>query len=268
MTALCPNRSKYRLLLVLLASSTVACAGNPASSTIPDPSSMPDPSIDPLPRVAPVDVAPEPGVERRSVADRAHLDVLHYDLSIDLRRLADTVMQAVARLDVRPSPDATYIDLDFVGLSADSVFMDGAHVRFSQGPDILRIEPGTGFPEQVTLEVFYEGRPRNGLFIGPDPAGNLTVFADNWPNRARWWFPANDYPADKATAEFAVRVPPGYSVVANGRLLGVDGNTWRWRTDVEIPAYTLVIGVAKFERATIGDGACGEAPVAADGACA
>ncbi|MEE8487158.1 MAG: M1 family aminopeptidase [Gemmatimonadota bacterium] len=257
----------HRILIALVATASVSCASSPEPAAMPGPSTQPAPSIDPLPRVSPVDAPPVPGVEHRSSAERARLDVLHYDLSIDLRRLDDTVMQAVARLDVRPSPAATYIDLDFVGLEVDSVLMDGAHVDFSQGPDILRIGPDHGFRDVVTIEVFYEGRPADGLFIGPDPAGHLTAFADNWPNRARWWFPANDYPADKATAEFTVRVPPGYSVVANGRLVGVDGNTWRWRTDVEIPAYTLVIGVAKFERATIGDAACGEAPAAADGEC-
>lgn len=253
----------HQALLVLVAASSVSCASNPEAVT--QTAARPAPSIDPLPRVSPVDATPVPGVEHRSSVERARLDVLHYDLSIDLRRLDDTVMQAVARLNVRPSPDATYVDLDFVGLSADSVLMDGAHVSFSQGPEILRIEPDAGFSETVRIEIFYGGRPLNGLFFGPDPAGNPTVFADNWPNRARWWFPSNDYPEDKATAEFMVRVPPGYSVVANGRLVGVDGDTWRWRTDVEIPAYTLVIGVAKFERATIGDAACGMAPAAVDG---
>jgi len=257
---------KHRVLLTLVAVSTVACASSPEPTIQAAP--QPAPSIDPLPSVSPVDALPEPGVEQRSAADRAILDVLHYDISVDLRGLADSVMQAVARLDVRPDPDATHIDLDFVGLQADSVLVDGAKTTFRQGPDILRIESAAGFGETAQIEVFYGGHPKDGLFIGPDPAGDLTAFADNWPNRARWWFPSNDYPADKATAEFRVRVPPGYSVVANGRLISSDNDTWQWRTDVEIPAYTLVIGVARFERATIGDAACGQAPAVASGDCA
>jgi len=257
---------KHRVLLALIAVSTVACASSPEPAIQAAP--QPAPSIDPLPSVSPVDALPEPGVEKRSTADRAILDVLHYDLSVDLSGLADSVMQAVARLDVRPDPDATYIDLDFVGLEADSVRVDGANTPFRQGPDILRVESVAGFGETARIEVFYGGHPKDGLFIGPDPAGDLTAFADNWPNRARWWFPSNDYPADKATVEIRVRVPPGYSVVANGRLISSDNDTWRWRTDVEIPAYTLVIGVARFEQATIGDAACGQAPAAANGDCA
>jgi aminopeptidase N len=255
-----------RLLLALFLTSIVACAANPEPAA--ESPAAPAPSVDPLPRVQPVDALPEPGVERRSSADRGHLDVTHYDLRIDLRQLADTVIDAVARLDLNPVSGAPHIDLDFVGMQVDSVRLDGTKTPFEQGPDLLRVEPVEGFAEAVTVEVFYGGRPQDGLFIGPDPAGDLTAFADNWPNRARWWFPANDHPADKATAEFTVHVPPGYSVVANGRLVGVEDDTWRWRTDVEIPAYTLVIGAAKFERATIGEGACGMSPAAADGECA
>jgi len=254
--------ASHWILFLLVTVFSASCANKP------EPETRPGPSVDPLPRVSPVDAAPVPGVEHRTSIERARLDVLHYDLSIDLRGLADTVMQAVARLNIRPAQTATFIDLDFVGLEADSVRMDGVPVPFVQGPEILRVQPGTPFSDSVTIEVFYGGRPQDGLFFGPDPAGTMTAFADNWPNRARWWFPSNDYPADKATAAFTVRVPPGYSVVANGRLVEVDGDTWHWRTDVEIPVYTLVIGVAKFERATIGDGACGAAPAASDGDCA
>lgn len=258
----CLTSVKHALLVTLVGGWAIACASSS------DPVPQPAPSVDPRPRVSPVDAPPVPGIETRTITERAQLDVLHYDLSIDLRGLADTVIQGVARLEVKPAPESIHIDLDFVSFRADSVRVDGTKAHFAQGPEILRIESGTEFPETVTIEVFYGGRPVDGLFIGPDPAGELTAFADNWPNRARWWFPSNDYPADKATAEFRVRVPPGYSVVANGQLLSSDDDTWRWRTDVEIPAYTMVIGVARFERGSIGDAACGNAPAATSGECA
>ncbi len=262
-----PSRIRVngRLMLALCLTSIAGCAGNPEPAA--EAPAMPAPSVDPLPRVQPVDALPEPGVERRSSTDRGHLDVTHYDLQIDLRQLADTLIDAVARLDLIPEPGARHVDLDFVGMEVDSVKLDGIEATFEQGPDLLRVEPAGGFGEAATVEVFYGGRPMDGLFIGPDPAGDLTAFADNWPNRARWWFPANDTPSDKATAEFTVRVPDGYAVVANGRLISVENNTWYWRTDVDIPVYTMVIGVAKFERAAIGNAACGQAPVAGDSGC-
>ncbi|MFW6085049.1 MAG: M1 family metallopeptidase, partial [Gemmatimonadota bacterium] len=177
-------------------------------------------------------------------------------------------------LTLRPRAGAPHADLDFVGLRVDSVRIDGERVAFTQNPGLVRVAPEAGFePNAVEVEFFYRGRPHDGLFIGPDPAGVLTAFADNWPNRARWWFPANDHPPDKATVEFRVRPPAGYQVVANGRLLDTRDGVWRWRTDVEIPAYTMVVGVAPFERAELGAAACGRAPEAtaggapADSAC-
>lgn len=233
-----------------------------------EPPAAPAPSVDPRARVIPVEELPEPGVELRSAAGRASLDVTHYDLAIDLRGLADSILVGHATLQITPSLDAEELALDFVGLRVDSVRIDGARAAFLQEPDLLRVVPHEPFDEALELEVFYHGTPRDGLFIGPDPAGDLTAFADNWPNRARWWFPANDHPPDKATVEFRVRAPAGYAVVANGRLLGSEGGEWRWRTDVEIPAYTIVIGVAKFERDEIGTGACGAAPEGAADGCA
>jgi aminopeptidase N len=194
--------------------------------------------------------------------------VIHYELDVDLRGLADSVLTGRATLRLVPPLGEADFALDFVGLRVDSVRIDGVRAAFLQEPAVLRVVGNEGFDEALDLEVFYHGTPRDGLFIGPDPAGELTAFADNWPNRARWWFPANDYPADKATAEFRVRVPDGYQVVANGRLMSSEGDTWRWRTDVEIPAYTLVIGVAQFERNDLGGAACGHAPAIASGECA
>jgi len=237
-----------------------ACSGNP----------------EPLPPVPAPDgpdalepgALPEPGIEYRSADDRASVDVLHYDLDVDLTGFADSQFVARATLDLRTAPGSEHLDLDFVGLEADSVRIDGTRMPFARGPDLLRVRPEGGFEAETSVEVFYGGTPRDGLFIGPDPGGHPTAFADNWPNRARWWFPSNDHPPDKATVEFRVRAPEGYSVVANGRLLGTADGVWRWRTDVEIPAYAMVIGVAPFERAELGRAACGEAPRAADGECA
>ncbi|MGH7540634.1 MAG: M1 family metallopeptidase, partial [Gemmatimonadota bacterium] len=122
----------------------------------------------------------------------------------------------------------------------------------------------------------YGGAPRDGLFFGRDGRGEPTAFADNWPNRARWWFPSNDHPSDKAAVRWAVRVPDGYEVIANGTFRGVEaapggggGRVWRWESDPEapIPTYTMVIGVARFGERSVGEAACGHAP-AAPSSCA
>jgi len=275
-----PSVRLHRLGSVVALLALTACSSTPesvgagpgagADTTRVDatgPYALPEPTIEARPNPVATGDLPEPGVERRGAEARARVDVRHYDFDVDLTGLADSLLVARATIDLRAAPGSDHVDLDFVGLNVDSVRIAGRRVPFAQGPDLLRVRPDGGIEGETTVEVFYGGTPRDGLFIAPDPAGHLTAFVDNWPNRARWWFPSNDHPPDKATAEFRVRAPDGYAVVANGRRLGAEDGVWRWRTDVEIPAYTMVIGVARFERVDLGRAACDAAPEAADGEC-
>jgi hypothetical protein len=78
---------------------------------------------------------------------------------------------------------------------------------------VARLEP------RALTAISYHGAPWDGLVI-KDSAGARTIFADNWPNRAHRWFPSQDYPSDKAAADFYVTAPDAYQVIANGDLVG------------------------------------------------
>jgi aminopeptidase N len=122
--------------------------------------------------------------------------------------------------------------------------------------------------------VRYRGVPDDGLIIAPDVHGARAVFADNWPNRARFWFPSVDHPSDKAQVTFTVHAPEAWQVVANGTLVGepqptpggqpvpdaAPRRTWRWETSTPIPTYTMVVGAGDLETRTHGLAACGQAP--------
>ncbi len=239
------------------------------------------------PQLDPATVTPEPGMELRAPSDRAGFDVAHYRLEIDLSRPASGSFEARATVSGETAAGASQVDLDFVGLDVHSVEVDGQPADFRRGSSVLAIGPfeaaATATSRVIAIE--YGGAPENGLFFGQDSEGEPAVFADNWPNRARWWFPSNDHPTDKAAATFEVRVPAGFGVVANGALADVrpvpDGEAdgeeiWIWETDpaAPIPSYTMVIGVARFDRRVLGEAGCGLSPLAAarppgrDSACA
>jgi aminopeptidase N len=106
----------------------------------------------------------------------------------------------------------------------------------------------------------------DGLIAKRDSAGRWTYFGDNWPNRARYWFPSVDHPSDKATVTFTVRTKKkrGRIVVANGMntLLeagsGSDANlVSRWRESQPIPTYLMVIAAAPLVPLDLGETACG-----------
>ena len=157
----------------------------------------------------------------RGPADRAGYDIAHYRLELDLSRPASGRFEAIATLRGDVAAGADRVDLDFIGLEVGSVLLDGAPAEFGRVGSVLTIgpfEPSADVTERE-IRIEYGGAPENGLFFGEDRDGEPAVFADNWPNRARWWFPSNDHPLDKATARFEVLAPEGFEVIANGRLV-------------------------------------------------
>ena len=133
----------------------------------------------------------------------------------------------------------------------------------------------------MTVTVAYSGVPDDALNLGPNVHGDRSAFADNWPNRARFWFPSVDHPSDKATVRYTIHAPEAWVVVANGHLTGAprptpaaalgpdDGprRSWVWEVGVPIPTYTMVLGAADMEVRVLGRAACGAAPASpeADG---
>lgn len=223
---------------------------------------------------------PTAGTATRPPAERAGLDVLAYDLALDLTGAGAGRLQGHAALRVRADPALDAIRLDLVGLTVDSARLDGRPASCRHDGAVLEIAPGGRAPGgglapgRHRVDVFYRGRPRDGLAFGTGGRGEPTAFADNWPNRARWWFPSNDHPSDKARVRFDVLAPAGHAVVANGRRVAgpvpVSGDDdverWVWETRVPLPTYLMVVGTARFRRLEAGEAACGRAPEAA-GAC-
>ena len=112
--------------------------------------------------------------------------------------------------------------------------------------------------ETAVIEINYHGTPgAAGLLIGKNRHGRRVYFAENWPDKAHFWFPSIDHPSDKATVDFSVTAPEKYDVVANGRLVETRSlkgrKLTRWSESVPIPTYCMVIGVAEFSVAHAGN---------------
>ena len=198
---------------------------------------------------------PVDGYERRR-----ELDVLHYEIALTL---PDSGSSITGRTEVLVEALAPFqsLTLDFGGLEVDSVRVDGRAAPFVHEVERLVIEtPPTAAGGRLEAAVWYHGSPADGLILGPNRHGDFVVFADNWPDRARYWFPGIDHPSDKATVRFEVNAPSWMEVVANGYLvdrleLG-DGQTrTRWSETAEIPTYCMVIGAADFAIVEAGEGA-------------
>jgi aminopeptidase N len=181
------------------------------------------------------------------------LDALEYRIRLTIPEATDEITaETVIIFDVTADAPRE-LPLDFGALVVEGVTENGraATYRHNEGRLLIALSGAYKRGERLTVSIKYHGRPADGLFFKRNKFGDRTVFADNWPDRAHQWFPSIDHPYDKAKVEFEVTAPARYDVIANGRLLETtslqDGaRITRWREDVQIPVYCMVVGATEF----------------------
>jgi len=247
--------------------SDVGAESSPAATTTPSTTT----------RAASVTSSAEPVAGGAGIGDRYHpglgnkgYDVEHYLLELDFdpvmdRLVARATITAVAvdalasfNLDwelpgggVRPQAD---------GLTIDTLSVDGAGAAFTLAHEELSIVPADPIPAgaRFTVGIEYSGVPR------PNPYPT-SYFSQGWintesnqafvvaiPDGAHTWFPSNDHPLDKATYEFRVTVPSGFTAAANGTLissrLAPDGDiVWIWEMDDPMATYLATVVIGEFD---------------------
>ncbi len=204
--------------------------------------------------------------------------IASYQIAVDLRPSSDTIQFHVELLLSRAGREADTLRLDLIDMVIDDVrWIDpitlmradtvaahpgqsiavitagaiGTPVSYRYDGRVLRVPLGhLEVPESGEFVVIrYHGKPRDGLIIGVNARGRRSVFADNWPERARFWIPTVDRPDAKAKVAFLVAVPQGWRAVANGitpRWQESNDDVWTWTETRPIPPYTMVFGAGEF----------------------
>ena len=200
-----------------------------------------------------------PPPEGKTYAPDKLVDVLHtrIEVSFDLERKA-VIGRAVHT--VAPITNGLrHVVLDCVELTVDRV-SDGADrpLRFEHDGRKLTIHfrDKTKAGEPFDVAVNYHGTPRLGLyFTGPSehyPDRAVQVWTQGEDEDNRHWFPCFDYPNEKATSETIVTVPESWTVVGNGKLVGVkhdkrDGlKTWHHKESVPHVSYLVSLACGEF----------------------
>jgi aminopeptidase N len=224
------------------------------------------PPIDPARLSAGDPYAPELG--------NAGYDVQRYTLrvTLDPRAVAQSpgALSASATIAAVSTVDGLReIGLDFVGFSIESVRVGKADARSTRHGRKLLVELpqplGAGTPFSVTVD--YSGQPLAERSEFVPFIGHLglqfvdeTAYVVSEPDGARYWFPANDHPRDKAAFRFELTVPHGLTGVANGRLVatepnlpdalgrGETGDRYIWEHDQPMATYQATIAVGRYER--------------------
>jgi aminopeptidase N len=183
----------------------------------------------------------------------------HYLVNITLNDQLSEITSASARIYVSIVKPTRTIDLDFGDLKVDRATLNSTPVTVTQSNGkLLFALPQAAIPgDSFVLEVFYHGKPKDGLILTKDEDGKPAAIGDNWPDRVHHWIPVLDHPSAKATITFNITAPAGQEVVANGRLDHVETTasgqrTWTYSEGVPIPPYCMIIGVGQFARLDAG----------------
>lgn len=199
----------------------------------------------------------------------AIIDVTHYLFQIALNDSND-IIKGDTRIDLLMLADSKSLGLDLgsidsagKGMKVLSVQENDRELTFTHTGNLLHIN----FSETArrgsakSISIRYEGIPADGLIISTNKFGHRTFFSDNWPNRAHYWVPCADHPADKATVDFIVTAPEHYQVVCNG--LQVEENNLpghlrqtHYQETTVLPTKIMAMAAADFAVNYAGDVGC------------
>ncbi len=179
------------------------------------------------------------------------IDVLSYTINLAISDTTDRI-NATTEISFDVLKDLDTLKFNLKEMKVIDCVLDGRETFFNLKEGILYVEAQDRLMKNSIhrLTVRYTGTPEDGMFIGKNKYGKFCAFADNWPNRASYWFPSIDHPSDKAKVTFHVTVPKNYGVIANGTetkfVSSGETVTYTYSMPVPITTYCMVIGVSNF----------------------
>lgn len=236
---------------------------------------IPEPTLTPLPLPS-LTSTPNFVVGDDSIGDpftpelgNTGYEVQHYRLQLAIDP-ATTMISGRATLDILTTlPDLGRLSLDFVGFEVSEVMVDGVPTGFSRNETKLYLDftpPILLAGTLLQIEIAYSGRPvqadspyiHYADYLGLTFPGNNTFYVLSEPDGARYWFPCNDHPLDKATYQIELTVPAGLAAIANGQLVnsygatmpnGSNGSTFVWEHNYPMATYLALAAAGHYIRA-------------------
>ncbi len=195
------------------------------------------------------------------------IDVLHYDINLDIIYLSEKQIKGYTELKIKPLVNQLdRIPLELLELNIDSVFVNNQQIfTYSYNDSLLNITLSNLFGTQDTLsvKVFYQGNPVQdnywgGFYFSNDSAYafNLGVGFDANPhNFGKVWFPCIDDFHDRATYRFSITTKSTNMAVCGGILNltlpnGNNTTTWKWDLNQDIPTYLASVAVGNYALVT------------------
>lgn len=195
-------------------------------------------------------------------------DVQSYNLQLAINPTTATVDGVVTIQAVTTIDSLRQISLDFVGFDVRSVTVNELLTNFSRQDGKLYIDfpqPFMTTDAPLSIAVSYIGQPietpspyiRFDDHLGLTFLPNSTFYVLAQPDGARYWFPNNDHPLDKAIFRFELTVPLGLAAIANGQLVesavttmpdGTEGVTFVWEHNAPMATYLALAAAGHYLR--------------------
>ena len=195
------------------------------------------------------------GVENKQVfypevvrAESTHsYDVLHYLIDLNLPMTSRYLEGAVTVSARSNESNLTTVDLHLLGLSVDSVKVDGVTASYNHSGETLFVylpQPA-GMGDSFDIMVGYSGTGSGSMGYLYYSSNHNIAYTLGCPFCTRRWMPCYDRMWDKADygVEFYITVPDSFTVCANGEFLGIDSlagmATYHWKHDSPIAPYLI-----------------------------
>lgn len=203
---------------------------------------------------------PKSAIAQSAEADS--IDVLHYDLTLDMGRMVSRQMCATAEITFVLTRSCNEVAFDIICDTLRGVAIDGQAVAdydYSQSAALVRIPlVGGQAGDTHTVAIGYTSRGSvenygwGGLHMDNNIYYTLGVAFQVYPhNFGRSWFPCRDNFYDKATYRLTVTSKPGWSSICSGMkvsetALDDGGNTIVWEVSEPTPTYLVSVSSANW----------------------
>ena len=188
--------------------------------------------------------------------NQKNFDVLHYDLNFNLFPQKNEIKASCIILAKVGELKSKRIVLNFYNnLKIEKVLLNNIKVSFSRDNEHLYIPRNNITKDTISIFIKYSGTPKSlgfGSFNFKHFKKEPVVYTLSEPIFASTWFPCNDIPIDKATADIKITNDSSFVSVSNGKLVDIvsEGGkkTYHWKTAYPISTYLISIFSAKYDR--------------------
>lgn len=207
--------------------------------------------------------APVSSVAQMEVRPERTYDVQHYLIRTDIDRKSKSI-SGDTTITLKPLKNGfESVRLDAVGLRFSSVTLEPGsktlQFKTTETAVTISLDRSYNADELIKIRFRYRATPKkainfvdryikNGRVVRPEQ-----IWTQGEPEEIRHWFPAYDFPDDKATSEQILTVEKGEMAIANGKLLKITDNpdgtrTFHFKMSDPHPTYLTSFVIGKYEK--------------------